>query len=219
MDFAGRPTGIAVNAGAGRIYLADPGHHNLDILDLQGRLIKAVGKRGSGHGEFNFPTDLDLDAQGNVYVVDSMNARVQVFDGEGKFLRAFGERGTNPGSFMIPKGIAVSAFGQVYVTDSLAHMVNIYDLEGKYLLSIGGKSIAADGRVAPGGFYLPEGIDSDPKGGLWVVDSLNRMIHHFQYLTPGYLSAHPIEPGQAVVPKLPGTTRDPGGSPPESRVQ
>jgi len=196
-----RPANLAVDEAHHRIYLVDLDQHAICILDQRdGSLRSCFGKRGKRPGEFNFPLDVDLDAEGNIYVLDAMNARVQVFSPEGSFLREFGERGTAAGSFQIPKGIAVSPAGQVYVTDSLAHRMVIFSLAGDYLMTVGGKFIADSGQVAPGGFYLPAGIDVDDQNGIWVVDTLNRMVHHFQYLDERYLQLHPVLPGQAVRP-------------------
>jgi len=186
-----RPTAVAVDMQHQLIYVVDTTNHRLAKFGLQGKLLGYFGERGDEPSQFNFPTDIDVDAQGHVYVLDSLNARVQVFDEAGKFLRMFGERGTAAGSFGIPKNLAVSSSGHVYVTDALAHKVVIFSDEGELLLRIGGKSVVKKG-ISPGGFYLPRGIDVDDTGGIWVADSLNRIVHRFQFLTPQYLSEHPI---------------------------
>lgn len=201
---SGRPLNVAVDEGRKRAYVVDPEQHKVLIVSLEdGSQLGIFGERGSGPGAFNFPIDLDLDADGNMYVLDSMNARVQVFTPAGEFVREFGERGTALGSFQIPKGIAVSPSGYVYVTDSMANRFIVFDLEGNYLLTLGGKFIVSEGQVAPGGFYLPGGVDVDADEGIWIVDAQNRIVHHFQYLTDDYLRKNPILEGQAVVPEMP----------------
>lgn len=190
-----RPTAVAVDTQRQVIYVLDTVQHRLAMFDLEGTLLGFMGERGNGPGQFNYPTDVDVDEQGHIYVLDALNARVQVFDEAGRFLRMFGERGTAEGSFDRPKNLAVGD-GQIYVTDALAHKLVIFSLEGELLLRIGEKSIVKKG-VSPGGFYLPRGIDVDAAGGIWVVDSLNRMVHRFQFLTPQYLDAHPISAGAA----------------------
>jgi sugar lactone lactonase YvrE len=194
-----RPTAAAVDVERNRVYVVYPAEHRLGRFDLQGKLLGYLGERGVKPGQFNFPTDVDIDEQGNLYVLDSLNARVQVFDAAGTFIRMFGERGTAEGSFSIPKNLAVSKFGQVYVTDAMAHKLVIFSTDGQLLLRIGGKSVAKGG-ISPGGFYLPRGLDVDDNGGIWVADTLNKMVHHFQFLTPDYLREHPVE--HAFVPKL-----------------
>ncbi len=194
-----RPTAVAVDMPREIIYVVDTASHRLALFGLEGKLIGYFGSRGSDPEQFNFPTDVDVDDQGHIYVLDSLNARVQVFDETGAFLRMFGERGTAAGSFEMPKNLAVSNSGQVYVTDALAHKVVVFSKEGELLLRLGGRSIAKKG-VSPGGFYLPRGIDVDAAGGLWVIDSLNRILHQFQFLTPQYLIEHPISQGVSKRP-------------------
>jgi len=203
LDGVARPLNLAIDDVRQRIYVVDSDQHKVFVVDQNnGRVLSSFGQHGDGPGEFNFPLDIDLDPAGNIYILDAMNARVQVLTSDGIFLRAFGERGTALGSFQVPKGLAVSPAGQVYVTDSLAHRVVVFSLEGDYLMTIGGKFVAEDGQMAPGGFYLPGDIDADARDGLWIVDVLNRMVHHFQYLDEDYLRQHPVLPGQAVLPVL-----------------
>ena len=195
-----RPTGITVDSRRKRVYVVDTDTHRLVVFNTSGRFLTTIGKRGSGPAQFNYPLDVSLDRQGNLYVLDAMNARVEVLDPEGHFLRAFGERGTASGSFQVPKSIAVSPAGQVYVTDSLANRLVIFDLKGDYLLTLGGRSAFTGGHVSPGGFLMPAGIDVDRNDTIWVVDSLNGMVHEFQYLDKAYLEKHPIRRDQIYLP-------------------
>ncbi|PLX98693.1 MAG: hypothetical protein C0623_11855 [Desulfuromonas sp.] len=203
LDGINRPVNLAVDESRSRIYVVSPDDHQVFVYSAKTREnVYKIGRRGTAQGEFNFPVDLDLDMNGNLFVLDALNARVQVFDADGKFLRSFGERGTALGSFQMPKGIAVSPSGHVYVTDSLAHRIVVFSHDGIFLTTIGGKYPAEEGGIAPGGFYLPEGVDVDKQETIWIVDTLNRMIHRFQYLTEDYLKENPVLPGQAVIPQM-----------------
>lgn len=196
-----RPTGLAVDPDRRRLYVADTSSHQIIAFDLNGDHLSAWGERGPGTGTFNFPTDVDVDADGNVYVLDSLNAQVQVLDSSGAFVRSFGERGTASGSFQVPKGIAVSPTGLVIVTDSMAKRFVIFSTTGDYLLSVGGRQFFSK-TVSPGGFYLPAGIDIDQDSTIWVVDGLNRVVQQFQHLTDNYLKEHPIDAQDVYVPVL-----------------
>lgn len=186
-----RPFGLAVDRKRERVYVVEPGRHEVMVFSLDGSYLETIGQRGGDPGQFNFPLDLDVDNEGNLYVLDSLNARVQVLTPEGEFIREFGERGTATGSFRRAKSIAVSSFGHVYVTDALLNKIVIFDVDGTFLLNLGGYYKAKKG-VSPGGLYFPSGIDVDAKGGIWVVDTMNRMIHKFQYLSDEYLTLNPI---------------------------
>lgn len=197
----GRPASLAVDMFRQRIYVSDAQQHHIHIYGLDGSHLGFLGSRGNAPGEFNYPTDLDLDGAGNLHILDTMNARIQVLSPDGLFLRAFGERGTAPGSFAVAKGIAVSPSGLVYVTDASQHKIVIFNAAGEYLLTIGGRYVFAGREISPGGFYFPAGIDADLNESFFVADLLNGMIHEFQYLTPAALKARPLDQGEAYQPR------------------
>ena len=51
----------------------------VQAFDREGRLLYYFGQRGSGPGQFQLPTGLQIDNSDHVYVVDSFNHRVEVF--------------------------------------------------------------------------------------------------------------------------------------------
>lgn len=53
-EFIGSPQDIAVDE-AGNIFVTDPKFHNIKMYDKKGRLIKSIGRRGGGPGEFESP--------------------------------------------------------------------------------------------------------------------------------------------------------------------
>ncbi len=187
----GRPAGIAVDAEAGRVCVADVTNHCIRILDLNGRLIDTVGERGDGPGQFNFPTHLALASDGGLAVTDSMNFRIQVLEPDGTIVRTFGSLGDSPGKFSKPKGIAVDAEGTVVVVEGLHDAVQFFDSDGRLLLNVG--TPGSD----PGQFWLPAGLAMDRVNRLlFVADSYNSRVQVFRMLeepASGLLSQNPEE--------------------------
>jgi DNA-binding beta-propeller fold protein YncE len=171
-----RPTGIAINPDAGLIYVADTWAHTVYICDLAGRRVGAIGTRGGGPGEFNYPTYVALDRDGYLYVSDTLNFRFQIFTPRGGFVGAFGLIGDSFLTFDKIKGIAVDSEGHIYVADSGQDMVKIYDREGRLLLFFGEK-----GHFY-GQFFLPAGLFIDKEDRIFVADSINQRIQAFKYL-------------------------------------
>lgn len=192
-QFIDRIGGIAVDRKQKRILLTDYTGHKLVVFDFDGNHLFSTGKRGNGNGEFNFPTGLTVNHKGEIVIADSMNARIQILAGDGTFLRVFGRRGDGPGDLQILKGVAVDSDDNIYATDSKANKVVIFNRQGDYLLTVGGMYQAlATGRVAPGGFMLPQGIAIDRDDRIYVVDQMNRRFQVFQYISDAYLKANPI---------------------------
>lgn len=171
-----QPTGVAMDPTRGRLYVVDTGEHQIKVFDLDGKLLSAFGRRGTGDGEFNYPTLLWRGASGHLYVTDSLNFRTQIFDREGRFLGKFGQPGDGTGDLARPKGVATDSFGHIYIVDSLFHTVQVFDRSGEFLLHFG------DQGRGPGEFWLPTGIFIGPQGMIYVADSHNQRVQVFRYV-------------------------------------
>ena len=171
-----RPTGLAVTGN--KLFIADTAAHCISVYDLNGQQLERIGQRGSGPGEFNFPTHIAVGPEGQLLVTDSMNSRVQVLDASGKFIAALGGAGTGPGYFSRPKGVAADGFGHVYVADAMSDNVQVYDLEGGLLMCFG------QAGQQPGEFWMPGGIAISRDNRVYVADTYNQRIQVFQYLAP-----------------------------------
>lgn len=171
-----RPVGLAYDPVRDRLYVADSLAHRIWIFSGDGRPVGAIGQRGTGHGEFNFPTHVAVDRAGTLYVTDSLGFRIQVFDLEGRFFGAFGRHGDGSGDVAAPKGLGVDSDGHVYVVDALFDAVQIFDRAGQFLLSFGQRG------VGPGQFWLPSGLFINGTDRIYVADSYNQRIQIFEYL-------------------------------------
>jgi DNA-binding beta-propeller fold protein YncE len=170
-----RPAGLAADSGRHRLYVADSGAHRVLAYDATGTVVLELGRRGSGRGEFNYPTWLAVDDGGRLYVTDALNFRVQSFDAAGTPLASFGQHGDGSGDFASPKGIGVAGADAVFVVDALFDAVQIFDGDGRYLMVFG-----ARGRE-PGHFWLPSGL-AVAGDRIYVADSYNRRVQVFRLL-------------------------------------
>ena len=197
-----RPIGLVFDAASQQLYVADTHGHNIKVFGGEGQLLRTLGQRGEGPGEFNFPTYLAL-AQGELYVADTMNARIQVLDAAtGGPKRIIGERGLNIGNLVRPKGVALDGAGNVYVVESYHDHLLVFNRNGEFLLPIGG---TGDGI---GQFYLPSGVWTDAHNRIFVADMFNARVALFQFLG-GAPSAEAA--GTSTPPALPNAGI--GGSP------
>lgn len=171
-----RPTGIAFNKQNRLFYVSDTGSHQVVVIDMSGNERMRIGTRGTGPGQFNYPTDLVVDKDGWLYVTDALNARIQIFSPQGRFKSSFGKPGDTPGSFAKPKGVAVDSDGHIYVCDSMFDAVQIFNQDGRLLLDFGTHG------AKTGQFWMPSGLFIDRNDFIYVSDSYNRRVQVFKYL-------------------------------------
>jgi sugar lactone lactonase YvrE len=169
-----RPTGLAV-AGE-RLYVADSQRHCVEVFGLNGQPAFQFGKRGTGAGEFNFPTHIAADQSGHVLVTDSINCRVEVFDLAGHFQKQIGAAGDGFGQFSRPKGVAVDAAGHLYVVDAVFDNIQIFTPDGQLLLYLG------EAGSDRGQFWLPNGIAISRGNKIYISDVYNHRIQVLKYL-------------------------------------
>jgi sugar lactone lactonase YvrE len=189
----GRPTSMVFDSQRKRLLVVDIKEHKIVALSPDGTLLASYGKRGAEDGEFNFPVGVTTNSKGEIIVADSMNARIQILDADGKYLRKFGRRGDGPSDFQLIKSVAVDSDDNIYVTEGKGHKMLIFSTNGEFLLHVGGIYSALNtGKVAPGGFLIPQGISIDKNDTIYIVDQLNKRFQVFQYISDRYLQANPI---------------------------
>jgi DNA-binding beta-propeller fold protein YncE len=168
-----RSTGIAIDRQRGRLYVVDTIAMQVVVLDLEGHVLKRIGQRGPQAGQFNYPTQIAVAADGSLWVTDSLNFRVQHFSPEGQALDGFGRVGDDVTEFDKPKGIAVDARGYVLVVEGRNDRVQVYSPDGhmRYYFGQTGRAEAQ--------FFLPTGITVDKSGTVYVADSYNSRVEIF----------------------------------------
>ena len=171
-----QPTGIAFDAVSGRLHVVDTAEHRVHIFERDGSLAGSIGRRGTGDGEFNYPTYIWRTPQGRLYVTDSLNFRVQSFDARGRFAGKFGRQGDGTGDAARQKGVATDRYGHVYVVDALFHAFQIFDESGRLLLAVG------DRGQARGELWLPTGIFIDDDDTIYIADSYNQRVQVLRYI-------------------------------------
>ena len=171
-----RPTGLAYDATAKRIYVTDTPEHTIKIFDDQGQFINSIGSLGEGASELNYPTYLSLRGT-RLYATDTLNARIQIFSTRsGKTVGQIGKRGPYIGDMVRPKGVATDSEHNIYVVESNHDFLLIYNQLGEFLMAIGGNG------EGPGNFHLPAGVWTDTRNRIYVADTLNSRVSVFQFL-------------------------------------
>lgn len=186
------PVGLATDLSRNRLYVADSRLHCIVVYDTEtGLLITKFGKRGTANGDFNFPTDVTVDAKGRIYVADTMNRRVQIFDPEYKYVDSLGSEGLAWGHFRKPKSVALDSYQNIYVLDSDFCNFQIFNQKKQLLMFLG------DWGAGPGQFTVPQRIFIDRDDLVYVADQMNGRIEIFKLLSG---TSEESAPAHAVPP-------------------
>ena len=126
----GSASGLAVDGP--NIYVADFIKNTLLKFDGTGKLLKSVGQKGRGEGEFDHLMGLTV-VGGEVIVCDYRNCRLQVFTSDLVFVRQFGSIGSGNGQLAGPFDVTHDQDGNLYVSDYANNRVQVFNMQGKFL--------------------------------------------------------------------------------------
>ena len=76
--------------------IADNGIGSVLVFETSGKLLKTIGSRGSGRGQFKDISAVTVAPSGDILVADS---RIQVFNSNGDFIREIYPQGKGKGRY------------------------------------------------------------------------------------------------------------------------
>jgi sugar lactone lactonase YvrE len=103
------------------IVASDPDHHRIRVMSCSdGKLLRTIGRHGSGDNEFITPRGLAFDSAGNIIVADTGNHRVQVLQySDGKHVLTINHLTTNASDNTInmkhPRQVLLDQRGNIIV--------------------------------------------------------------------------------------------------------
>jgi tripartite motif-containing protein 71 len=162
------PGAVALDS-SGDAWVADTDKNRVVEYSSTGALIATYGSVGTGHVQFNDPTDIKVLGS-DVYVSDTRNDRVEILNLKGEWVGQIGSEGNGGGQFNHPEGIAFNSASDLFVLDSANNRIEEFNPEGHFL-----QSIATHG-VSEGQLNAPQGIAVTPAGDIYVADAGNHRI-------------------------------------------
>jgi len=134
--------------------------------------LLSFGAEGTGNGQFQFPTNVEVDDNDNIYVSDESVSQIQRFDKTGKFSDIYlrlGGQGT--------RGMCFMGNGNVIVTHitEFGNNVSILNAQKQVLTSFAPLG-AGDGD---GKFGNTRQISIDNEKNIYIVDQRNNRVQKF----------------------------------------
>jgi DNA-binding beta-propeller fold protein YncE len=175
------PTDVVTDSSNGDVYVAESHTDVTDpnlvgrvsVFNKDGKFLRAIGKAGTGPGEFRTPHALEFDSQGRLIVADRHNHRIQILTKDGKFVAEYDDFGRI-------SGLAIDKNDVIYTADSEStERVHPGWLKGIRIGSL------KDGKVttfipphktdAPEG-AMGEGIAIDAAGNIYTAEATLRGV-------------------------------------------
>jgi len=119
------PTNLALDR-KGNLYIADTWNYRVQVLDPDGKFIRAFGAQGDRPGEFIRPKGIAVDSEGHVYVADAEFNNFQILEPNGTPLLAVGSLGTDPGQFALVAGLHIDAKDRIYTSEMFHGRIQVF---------------------------------------------------------------------------------------------
>ncbi|CAH1244266.1 TRIM3 [Branchiostoma lanceolatum] len=171
-EYCTDPWGLAVQRD-GRVVVADIGKDSIFLFEADGTLVKQVGGKGQGEGQFDQPGFVCVDKEDNIIVADKGNNRVQVFDKNLNFKHKFGQQGRQPQDMWWPTGVSVDSRGNIVLANLGVEKLQVFRLDGTWLATI------SSDRDKLG---WPRGVAVTEDGHVFVADIGDNCIRKYRYM-------------------------------------
>ena len=177
------------------ILIADTNNNRIQQINIQtGTVVKTLGKKGLGIGEFNRPIDVCLDEERRIVVTEICSGRIQVISREGGTISIFENIGRE--KFGVPWS-CLPYKNKFFVSDSEDRCIKAFDKSGRFLHKFG-KLGSHDGQ-----FNNPKCLLIDSFNNLLVCDKFNNRVQQFSLdgrFTGKSITYLPYPRGIAVTP-------------------
>jgi tripartite motif-containing protein 71 len=138
-------------------------------------LVSVIGQKGTRDGEFTRPQGLAADLAGNLYVADTGNDRIQKFDFDGHYLAQAGGFGRDNNQFNKPTALCINNNMELWVVDSRNSRIEQFDVQLQFVRAFQ----PGDPAQLDHPFGVLYGIDISRQGDLYVTDTENEQVYHF----------------------------------------
>lgn len=160
----------------GRVYIVDESDMSIKVFDAEGRYLRAIGRKGSGPGEFGRISDLVLLPNGRLLVTDFETRRTSFFSPEGEFLSSFQWKKFF-GRVHLAADSSYTVEETVTTEDNRELWVKAIDFDGEELVSFGKFKYPEFKMITQGQATFATSIPHSPRS-VFIGDPLRQLLYH-----------------------------------------
>lgn len=182
------------------LYILDQVSGRVRKVNAKSGIISTVAGNGtngfSGDGgpainaSFSYPTGITLDNTGNLYIADRQNQRVRKVDAFTGVINTIAGTGNNGFSgdggpatsadFSLPSSVSVDTFGNIFISDQANGRIRKITRQDGLVKTVAGNGSSGyngdGGAATDASLYIPEGIEVDKAGTIYIADTQNHRI-------------------------------------------
>ena len=144
----------------------------LQWFTMDGKLVHAVGGKGTEKLKFVHPTRIAISKEGYIHVIDAKNKRVQTLNGNATYNSSFGFPHLTSSRDESPCAIAVNSEGTLYFADSKNNCIRVCSPSGELLYKLG----KSGHWTERGTVNYPAAIAIDSEDNVFVADYYKLLI-------------------------------------------
>jgi hypothetical protein len=160
----------------GHVYIEDDSDMSIKVLDAEGRYLRAIGRKGSGPGEFGQISDLVLLPDGRLLVTDFETRRTSFFSPEGEFLSSFQWKKFFSQVHLVTDS-SYTVNETVTTEDSRELWIKTIDFEGEELAAFGKFKYPEFKMLRQGDVTFGTSVPHSPRS-VFIGDPLRQLLYH-----------------------------------------
>jgi sugar lactone lactonase YvrE len=158
------PEGVACN-DKGVVVVGDTGNGRLLRYTVQEKDVKPAGEIKAA--QFSSPIRVQMNSRAEIFTLDGKQRRILRFGPNGEFKDVVSLEGVPVPSTIVPRSFKIDRGDNLYVLDIFSERVVVASPDGKYQRHLD----------FPKGVGFLSDLAVDSRGAIYVVDSVNAMIH------------------------------------------